>query len=94
MAFIKIDGEVTGMGRSKVAFRVDGEIRMIAFVGEERRNSSGSTWSIVVGKLCKRKEISPVVLLIIAINSEILLQRLIGSFHLSVSFRVIARGEM
>jgi hypothetical protein len=94
MEFIKIDSEVAGTGGSEVAFRVDRKVGMIAFVGEEWRNSGGSTQSIVVSELCKRKKISPVVLLIIAINSEILLQRLISSFCLSVSFRVIAGGEM
>ena len=46
---------------------------MVAFVGEERRNDCGSTGSIVVSKLCEWEELRSIVLLVVAINAEILL---------------------
>ena len=53
--------------------RVDGEVGMVAFVGEEWRNACGSTGSVVVSELRERKELRPIVLLVVAINVEILL---------------------
>jgi len=67
---------------------------MITFVSKERCNTSSGTWSIIVSKFCQREEFRPIVLLIIAINSNILFQGLICLFSLFVSFRVITRGEM
>ena len=46
-----------------------------------------------VSKLCQREEFGPVVLLIIAIDSNVLFQGLIRLFGLSVDFGVITRGE-
>ena len=67
---------------------------MVALVGKERGDSSGSTWSIVVSKLHKWEEISLVVLLIIAVNVEILFQSLVSSFSLTITFGMITRGEV
>ena len=52
MAFIKVDCKFSGMSRCEVMFQVYGDVWMIAFVGEEWRNSSSGAQSIVVGKLC------------------------------------------
>ena len=46
-----------------------GDVWMIAFVGEEWRNSGGGTRSVVVGEFREREKVSPIVLLIIAINT-------------------------
>jgi len=67
---------------------------MITFVSKERCNTSSGTQGIVVSKLRQREEFRPVVLLIIAIDSNVLFQGLIRSFGLSVGFRVITGGEM
>jgi len=67
---------------------------VITFVSKERGNTSSGTWSIVVSELCQREEFGPVVLLIIAIDSNILFQGLIHSFSLSIGFGVITGGEM
>ena len=53
--FIKVDHKVFGMGRSKVTFWVNGEVRMITFIGKEQGGTGSSTRSVVVGKFCKRK---------------------------------------
>src|SRR3979490_652488 len=70
--FIQVHNKVLSSGRSKVTFRVDGEVQVIAFIGKERQDSSSSTRDIVIGKLCKGKEPGPIVLLIVAIDTEVL----------------------
>ena len=67
---------------------------MVTFVSEERCNASSGTRSIIVSELCQREEFGPIVLLVIAIDSNVLFQGLICSFGLSVSFGVITGGEM
>ena len=67
---------------------------MIAFVGEEQRDTGSRAQSIVVGKFRKRKEREPVVLLVIAEYPEVLFQCLIGPFRLSVTFGMISGGEV
>lgn len=81
-------------GGSEVVFRMDGEVRMVAFVGEEGCDSSGSTRSVVVRKLRKREEFGPVVLLVVAIRAEVLFECLIRAFGLAIAFRVVTRGEV
>ena len=70
------------------------DIRVVALVGEERGNASSGTRGVVVRELCQGQEIRPVVLLIIAVGPEILLQRLVSSLSLTVTFWVITGGEM
>jgi len=67
---------------------------MISLVGKEWGYSSGSTQSIVVCKLCEQEKFLPVDLLVVAVNSEVLFQCLVGVFGLSVAFRMISGGEM
>jgi len=67
---------------------------MITFVSEEGGNAHSGTWSIIVSKFRQREEFRPIVLLVIAIDSNVLFQGLIRSFSLSISFGVITGGEM
>ena len=67
---------------------------MVAFVGKEGGNSSSSGRSVVVSKLRERKEIGPVVLLVVAVGAEILFQSLVRAFGLTIAFGVISRGEV
>src|SRR3979490_39068 len=53
--FAQVYNKVLSSGRSKVMFRVDSEVQVIAFIGKERQDSS-STEGIVVGEFCKGKE--------------------------------------
>lgn len=73
---------------------MNSDIGVIAFVGEKWRNSGRSRRSIVVGKLTKREEAGPVVLLIVAEDPKVLLEGLIESFGLSIAFWVITRCEV
>ena len=45
---------------------------MITLVGKEGCDSGSSTGCIVIGELCEWKEFVPIVLLIIAIDSNVL----------------------
>jgi hypothetical protein len=91
---IKVSDEVTSVEGSEFLLRMDGDVQMVTFISKERRDACSSIWSIVIGKLCDQKEISPNVLLVITVDTEVLLQGLIHSFCLSVTFRVITRGEV
>jgi hypothetical protein len=53
------------------------DVQVISFVSEEWGYSSGSTWGIVVCELREREKLSPVVLLIIAVNPDVLFQCLV-----------------
>ena len=53
--FIEIDYKVFSTGGHEVAFGMDGEVRMVSLISEERRDSRSSTWSIVVCKFRKWK---------------------------------------
>jgi hypothetical protein len=70
------------------------DVRVVSFVGKERGSASGCTQSIVVSKFSEGKEQRPVVLLVVAEYTEVLFECLIESFSLSISFRMIARGEV
>jgi hypothetical protein len=73
---------------------VDEDVRMVTFIGKEGRYTSGSTQSIVVSELREQKQRGPVVFLVVAKNAEVLFQGLVGTFGLTITFRVIARGKM
>ena len=45
---------------------------MITLVGKEGCDSGSSTGRVVVGELGKRKEFIPIVLLVVAIDSDVL----------------------
>jgi hypothetical protein len=70
------------------------DVRVVSFVGKERRSAGGCTQSIVVSEFSEGKERRPVVLLVVAGYTEVLFECLIESFSLSISFRMIARGEV
>ena len=74
--------------------RVYSDVWVVPFVGKEGRGTGRCTRSIVVGEFSEGKERRPVVLLVVAKYSEVLLEGLIELFSLSVSFQVIARGEV
>ncbi len=94
MEGVKIDGILLCMYRSQVSLQMDGEVGVVAFVGEEGRDACGGIRSIIVCELRKWQELGPIVLLIVGIYPQILLKRLVHSLGLSISFRVVARGEV
>ena len=69
MKFVQVHNKVFSSRRSKVTFRMDGEVWVVAFIGKERRDSSRSTGSIIVGEFSEGKERCPVVLLIVAVDT-------------------------
>ena len=70
------------------------DVRVISLVSEEWGYSGGSTRGIVVCELRKWEKLPPVVLLIIAVNLDVLFQCLISAFGLSVAFRMVTGGEV
>ena len=48
MEGVKIDGVFLSLFGGKVSFWVDGNVGVVALVGEEGRDASGYFWSIVV----------------------------------------------
>ena len=66
---VKIDGVFSSSFEGKVSFWVDRDVGVVALVGEEGRDASGSIQSIVVRELRKGQEFGPVVLLVVAIDA-------------------------
>ena len=50
MEFIKVDREFSSTSGCEVSFRMYGDVWMVAFVGEEWRDSGSGARSVVVGK--------------------------------------------
>ena len=46
--------KVVGSEENNIMFRVNSDVRMISLISKERRNTSNSTWSIIVSKLHER----------------------------------------
>ena len=92
--FFKVDCEFMSASGGERVFGVNGDVGMVALVGEEWRDTRSIAWGVVVGKLRERQEFGPVVLLIVAVNSEVLLESLVSTFRLSVGFWVVSGGEV
>ena len=86
---IEVGDKVSCMSQSEVTLRVNSDVRVVALVGIEGHNTGGCTWHVVVCKLSKGQQVEPIVLLVVAVDSEILFQSLISSFGLSITFGVI-----
>ena len=67
---------------------------MVALIGIEGHNTGGCTWCIVVCELSEWEQAKPIVLLVIAVDLDVLFQSLISSFGLSVTIRMITGGEV
>ena len=89
---VDINGEVAGACGSDVALGENGDTRVKTLGGVERRNAGGGTRSIVVSKLGDGKEITPVGLLVVAVNPEVLLEGLVNTLYLTVGFGMVSRG--
>src|SRR5262245_54556242 len=94
MKFVKVDSKFSCSIRGKISFSMNSNAWIVSFVCVERRNTRSSIRCVVVGEFGDGKEFFPVVLLIIAINPNVLFQCLISSFRLAVSFRMITGGEV
>ena len=67
---------------------------MEALVGEEGGDHSHRLRSVVVCELCELEEVDPVILLIVDIHLKVLLQDLIDPFCLTVSLKMVGRGQV
>jgi hypothetical protein len=82
------------MYRSEISLWMDGEVGVIALVGEEWGNACGCIRSVVACELCEGQEFRPVVLLIVGVYLKILLKCLVHLLGLFIPFQVITRGEV
>ena len=94
MEFFKVDHKMSRPFGCEIVIWMDAKVRVVTFVGKERRDSCGCVRSVVVGELSDREKLRPIVLLIGAVDANVLFQGLIHSFGLSVCFRMIARSEV
>jgi len=61
MEFVEVSDVLVCTSGNKIVFWMDGDSRVIAFVGEERRYSGCCIRSIVVSKLGQWEEQTPVI---------------------------------
>jgi len=94
MEFLEVGGIFLSMGRTEAQVRVDCDVGVVAFVGEEGGDTCCCARGVVKSKLHKWEKFSPIVLLVVAVDSEILLECLVHPLGLTISFWVISRGEM
>ena len=73
---------------------MNSNVRVVALIGIEGCNTGGCTWCVVVCKLGEWEQAKPIVLLVVAVDLDVLFQSLINLFSLSVTFRIITRGEV
>ena len=78
------------MGGSQFPLRVDGKVWVIPLVGIEWGNSGSHTRSVVVSKLQEQEQCEPVVLLIVAVDPDVLFQGLISVLGLTITFRMVS----
>ena len=68
--------------------------QVIPLVGIEWGNSGSCARSIVVSKLCEWEQHEPVVLLIVAVDPDVLFQGLVSALGLTITFRMVPGGEV
>src|SRR6266545_4170503 len=89
MEFPQVDSIFSSAVGGQFLFRVNREVRVVSFVSEERGDTSSLTRHIVVGELSQRKQLRPVVLLVVAVGAEVLFKGLIDPLDLTIPFRMI-----
>ena len=70
----------------KVLFWVCGDVGVIPLVCKEWGSTSSGIGGVIIHKFCEGQEVEPVVLLVVAVDSEVLFQGLAGAFSLPVTF--------
>ena len=75
-------------------FKRNFEFRVESFVGTKQSDTCGRMLGVIVGELCEREQMLPVILLVVDEDPKVLLEELVHPFHLSVSFRMIHCGEV
>src|ERR1700736_4463287 len=77
----------------KVPLGVYCDVGVISFIRKEWGDIRGCTWSVIVSKFHDWEKSIPIVLLVVAVNAEVLFQGLVGAFGLSVAFWVVSGSE-
>src|ERR1700761_7156881 len=91
---LKINGVILRIHVSDIAFRININCWVVAFIREKRRDAGGGTRCIIESEFGERKEFVPIVLLIPAIHPHILFHSLVRPFGLTVGFQMMSGGEM
>ena len=73
---------------------MDGEVQVIAFVGVEWGDLCCGTQGIVVRKLAEWEELVSVVLLVVAVDPDVLFLGLVSALGLPITLRMVTRGEV
>src|SRR6266581_2292475 len=89
MEGVEVDGVLLGAYGCQISLGMNGNARVVTLVSVEWRHTGGGVRSIIVGELRKGQEFSPIVLLVVAVNPQILLQCLVHMLCLSVTFWVV-----
>ena len=72
----------------------DQVITVIAFVGVEWGDLHCGTRGIIVCELAEWEELVPVVLLVVAVDLDILFQGLVSALSLPITFQMVIQGEV
>ena len=70
------------------------EVWVVSLVSKERGHTSSLARCVVVGELSQRKQLRPVVLLVVAVGVEVLFEDLIDLLDLTIPFRMISQSEV
>ena len=81
------------MRGSQFPLQVDGKVWVIPLVGIEQGNGGSCARSVVISKLHEWQQPEPVVLLIVAVDPDVLFQGLISALGLTIIFGMVSRGE-
>src|SRR5215469_10680575 len=96
MDLLKVKGEVFCCGSRMIAIRWEldfrKETRVKTVICKEERHLGGFLGGAIVGEFRKRKQIEPVILLIVAKDMEVGLKGLIHSFCLTISLWMKGSG--
>ncbi len=90
MKFLQADGIFSSVVGGQILLRVNRKVRVVSFVSEERGHTGSLTRHVVVGELSQRKQLGPVVLLVVAVGAEVLFEGLIDLLGLTIPFRMIS----
>jgi hypothetical protein len=91
---VEICDEISGPSGGEITLGVDGDRRVIAFVGEEGGNARSVIRGVVVSEFSEGKEQTPVVLHVVAVHPDVLFQSLVDTLGLSIGGRMVAGGEV
>jgi len=72
--FFEVDSVAVGLNRRNVAFGVYRDVGVVAFVRKEGGDAGRRARRVIVRKFGEGKEFGPVVLLVVAIDSNVLFQ--------------------